>query len=106
MLKTITKFVVERRRLVRQRRQQVIEEGDSGDPEGQSKAPQREGDNSDPSGHSEIPQREGTTAILRGIRRSSNVRGTTATPQGTPRSRRNLPSHNSANRPRRRFGAS
>ena len=59
MLKTITKFVVERRRLIRQHRQQVIEEGDSGDPEGQSEAPQREGDNSDPSGHSEIPQREG-----------------------------------------------
>jgi hypothetical protein len=48
---------------------------------------------------------KGTTAILRGIRRSGNVRGTTVTPQGTPRSRRNLPSHNSANRPRPRFGA-
>ena len=59
MLKTITKFVVERRRLVRRRRQQVIEEGDSGDPEGQSEVSQREGDNSDASGHSEIPQREG-----------------------------------------------
>ena len=59
MLKTIAKFVVERRRLVRQRRQQVIEEGDSGDPERQSEVPQREGDNSDTSGHSEIPQREG-----------------------------------------------
>jgi hypothetical protein len=89
MLKTITKFVVERRRLVRQRRQQVIEEGDSGDPAGHSEVPQHEGDNGDPSS----------------IRRSSNVRGTTATPQGTPRSRRNLPSHNSANRPRPRFGA-
>ena len=73
MLKTITKFVVERRRLVRQRRQQVIEGGDSGDP----------------AMHSEVPQREGTTP----------------TPQGAPRSRRNLPSHNSANRPRPRFGA-
>src|SRR5580693_6663320 len=59
MLKTITKFIVERRGLVRQRRQQVIEEGDSGDPEGQSEVPQREGDNSDPSGHSEVPQCEG-----------------------------------------------
>ena len=59
MLKTITKFVVERRRLVRQRRQQVIEEGDSGDPAGHSEVPQREGDNGDPSRHSEIPQREG-----------------------------------------------
>jgi CspA family cold shock protein len=59
MLKTITKFVVERRRLVRQRRQQVIEEGDSGDPAGHSEVPQREGDNGDPSRHSEVPQREG-----------------------------------------------
>src|SRR5690348_6695124 len=59
MLKTITKFVVERRRLVRQRRQQVIEERDSGDPEGHSEVAQREGHNSDPSGHSEVPQHEG-----------------------------------------------
>ena len=59
MLKTITKFVVERRRLVRQRRQQVIEEGDSGDPAGYSEVPQREGDNGDPSRHSEVQQREG-----------------------------------------------
>jgi CspA family cold shock protein len=58
MLKTITKFVVERRRLVRQRRQQVIEEGDSGDPAGHSDVPQREGDNGDPSRHSEVQQRE------------------------------------------------
>ena len=89
MLKTITKFVVERRRLVRQRRQQVIEEGTAVTLRG-------------------IPRSRnvrGTTAILRGIRRSSNVKGTTATPQGTPRSRRNLPSHNSANHPRPRFGA-
>ena len=55
MLKTITKFVVERRRLVRRRRQQVIEEGDSGDPEGQSEVQQREGDNSDTSKHSNVP---------------------------------------------------
>jgi CspA family cold shock protein len=59
MLKTIAKFVVERRRLVRQRRQQVIEEGDSGDPAGHSEVQQREGDNGDPSRHSEVPQREG-----------------------------------------------
>src|SRR3984893_8522352 len=59
MLKTIAKFVVERRRLVRQRRQQVIEEGGSGDPPGHSEIPQREGDNGDPSRHSEVPQREG-----------------------------------------------
>jgi hypothetical protein len=58
-VKTITKFVVERRRLVRQRRQQVIEEGDSGDPAGHSEIPQREGDNGDPSKHSEVQQREG-----------------------------------------------
>jgi hypothetical protein len=32
------------------------------------------------------------------------VTGTTATPPGTPKSRRNLASHNSVNRPRRRFG--
>jgi CspA family cold shock protein len=59
MLKTITKFVVERRRLVRQRRQQVIEGGDSGDPAGHSEVSQREGDNDDPSKHSEVQQREG-----------------------------------------------
>ena len=59
MLKTITKFVVERRRLARQHRQQVIEEGDSGDPAGHSEVPQREGDNGDPSRHSEVQQREG-----------------------------------------------
>ena len=58
MLKTITKFVVERRRLVRQRRQHVIEEGDSGDPAGIPKS----------------RNLRGTTAILRGIRRSSNKR--------------------------------
>ena len=55
MLKTIAKFVVERRRLVRQRRQQVIEEGGSGDPAGHSEIPQREGDNSDSSRHSKVP---------------------------------------------------
>ena len=55
MLKTITKFVVERRRLVRQRRQQVIEGRDSGDPAGHSEVPQREGDNSDSSRHSKVP---------------------------------------------------
>jgi cold shock protein len=58
MLKTITKFVVERRRLVRQRRQQVIEEGNSGGPAGHSEVPQREGNNGHPSRHSEVPQRE------------------------------------------------
>ena len=58
MLKTITKFVVERRRMVRQRRRQVIEEGDSGHPAGHSEVPQREGDNGDPSRHSEVQQQE------------------------------------------------
>jgi cold shock CspA family protein len=55
MLKTITKFVVERRRLVRQRRQQVIEEGDNGDPSRHSEVQQHEGDNSDSSRHSKVP---------------------------------------------------
>ena len=59
MLKTITKFVVERRRLVRQRRQQVIEDEDSGDPAMHSEVPQREGDNGDLSSHSEVQQRQG-----------------------------------------------
>ena len=55
MLKTIRKFVVERRRLVRQRRQQVIGEANSGDAASHSEvAPQQEGDNSDPSRHSEV----------------------------------------------------
>ena len=64
---------VARRRLVRQRRQQVIEEG--------------------------------TAVTLRGNPRSHKVKGTTASLQSIPTSRRNLPSHNLANRPRRRFGA-
>ena len=59
MLKTITKFVVERRRLVRQRRQQVIREADGDGASSHSEVPQREGDNGDPSRHSEVPQREG-----------------------------------------------
>src|SRR5712671_7839572 len=63
MLKTITKFVVERRRLVRQRRQQVIEEGDSGDPAGHSEVPQREGDNSDFSRHSKVPPQLAETQL-------------------------------------------
>jgi cold shock protein len=54
MLRTIMKFVVERRRLVPRRRQQVIEEGDSGEPAGHS-----EGDNGDPSRHPEVTQLEG-----------------------------------------------
>ena len=55
MLKTITKFVVERRRLVRQRRQQVIREADGDGASSHSEVPQREGDNSDSSRHSKVP---------------------------------------------------
>ena len=55
MLKTITKFVVERRRLVRQRRHQVIEGEDNDDPSRHSEVQQREGDNSDSSKHSKVP---------------------------------------------------
>jgi len=62
MLKTITKFVVERRRLVRQRRQRVIEEGDSGDPAGPSEVPQPEGNSGDSWRHSEVHQREGDSS--------------------------------------------
>ena len=55
MLKTIKKFIVERRRLVRQRRQQVIGEPNSGDASSQSGVPPpREGENGDPC-HPEIP---------------------------------------------------
>jgi CspA family cold shock protein len=39
MLKTITTFVLQRRRQVRQHRQQVIEEGESGDPSSRSEVP-------------------------------------------------------------------
>jgi cold shock protein len=55
MLKNITKFVVERRRLVRQRRQQVIREADGDGASSHSEVPQREGDNSDSSRHSKVP---------------------------------------------------
>ena len=56
MLKVIRNFVVERRRLVRQRRQQIIGDADShGALRHSEVAPQQEGDNSDPSRHSEIP---------------------------------------------------
>ena len=56
MLKIIRNFVVERRRLVRQRRQQIIGDADShGALRHSEVAPQQEGDNSDPSRHSEIP---------------------------------------------------
>ena len=56
MLKAITNFVVERRRLVRQRRQRDIGEANSGDTLSISEvAPQKEEDNSDPSRYSETP---------------------------------------------------
>ncbi len=56
MLKTIRNFVVERRRLVRQRRLQIIGDADNhGALRHSEVAPQQEGDNSDPSRHSEIP---------------------------------------------------
>jgi cold shock CspA family protein len=55
MLKTIRKFVVERRGLVRQRRQQVIGEANSDDPSRHSEVQQREGDYNDSSRHSKVP---------------------------------------------------
>jgi len=63
MLKSITKFVVERRRLVRQRRQQVIREANGDGASSHSEVPQREGDNGDPSRHSEVPQRDGDNSV-------------------------------------------
>jgi cold shock protein len=55
MLKAIPNFVVERRRLVRQRRQQVTGEANSGDVSSHSEVvPRPEKDNSDPSRHSEV----------------------------------------------------
>ena len=83
MLKTITKFVVERRRLVRQR--QVIEEGDSGDPAGHSEVPQRERDNGDPSRHSEVQQRERDN--------SDSSRRSKVPPQLAERTRRTARAH-------------
>ena len=63
MLKTITKFVVERRRLVRQRRQQVIREADGDGASSHSEVPQREGDNSDPLSHPEVPPQLAETQL-------------------------------------------
>jgi cold shock CspA family protein len=64
MLKTIRKFVVERRRLVRRRRQQVIGESNSDDPSIHSEvAPQQEGDNSDPLSHPEVPPQLAETQL-------------------------------------------
>ncbi len=56
MLKAITNFVVERRRLVRQRRRQVVGEANSdGAASHREIVPQQEADNSDPLGHPEVP---------------------------------------------------
>jgi len=64
MLKTIKKFVVERRRLVRQRRQQIIGEANSGDASSQSGVPPpREGDNGDPLSHPEVPPQLAETQL-------------------------------------------
>jgi CspA family cold shock protein len=55
MLKAITNFVVERRRLVRQRRRQVIGEANSDGAAGHREVvPQQEADNSDPLSHPEV----------------------------------------------------
>jgi CspA family cold shock protein len=64
MLKTIKKFVVERRRWVRQRRQQIIGEANSGDASSQSGVPPpREGDNGDPLSHPEVPPQLAETQL-------------------------------------------
>jgi len=64
MLKTIKKFVVERRRWVRQRRQQIIGEANSGDASSQSGVPPpREGDNGDPWSHPEVPPQLAETQL-------------------------------------------
>ena len=65
MLKTIKKFVVERRRLVRQGRQQIIGEANSGDASSQSGVPPpREGDNGDPLSHPEVPRLVRPRAVI------------------------------------------
>jgi hypothetical protein len=64
MLKTIKKFLVERRRLVRQRRQRVIGEANSGDALTISEvAPQQEEDNRDHSSHPEVPPQLAETRL-------------------------------------------
>ena len=60
MLKAITNFVVERRRLVRQRRRQVVGEANSdGAASHREVVPQQEVDNSDPLSHPEVPPQLG-----------------------------------------------
>jgi cold shock CspA family protein len=64
MLKAITNFVLERRRLVRQRRRQVIGEANSDDPSIHSEvAPEQEGDNSAPLSHPEVPPQLAETQL-------------------------------------------
>jgi CspA family cold shock protein len=64
MLKTITNFVVERRRLVRQRRRQVVGEAKSdGAASHREVVPQQEADNSDPLSHPEVPPQLAETQL-------------------------------------------
>src|SRR5580692_8436090 len=74
MLKTIKKFVVERRKLVRQRRQQITGEANSGDASSQSGVPPpREGDNGDPLSHPEVPPQLAETQLVSRPRRRFGV---------------------------------
>src|SRR5439155_5387774 len=64
MLKAITNFVVERRRLVRQRRRQVVGEANSdGAASHREVVPQQEADNSDPLSHPEVPPQLAATQL-------------------------------------------
>src|SRR5438874_10755493 len=64
MLKAIRNFVVERRRLVRQPRRQVIGEANSDGAASHSVVvPQQEGDNSDPLSHLEVPPQLAETQL-------------------------------------------
>ena len=64
MLKIIKKFVVERRRLVRQDRRQVIGEANSDDAASNPEVvPQQEGDNNNPLSHPEVPPQLAETQL-------------------------------------------
>ena len=64
MLKAITNFVVERRRLVRQRRRQVFGEANrDGAASHREVVPQQEADNSDPLSHPEVPPQLAETQL-------------------------------------------
>jgi cold shock CspA family protein len=64
MLKTIRKFVVERRRLVRQSRRQVIGDANSDNAASHPEVvPQQKGDNSDPLSHPEVPTQLAETQL-------------------------------------------